>query len=55
MLSLTPTISPASIPLPRSTNRCTEIAVDLSPLMIVHWIGAAPRYLGKREGWTFKR
>lgn len=50
-----PTISPASIPLPLSTNLCTLIPVVWSPLSIVHCIGAAPRYLGNNDGCTFNR
>ena len=45
-----PTISPASIPLPRSTSLCTLIPVVVSPLSIVHCSGAAPRYFGNKEG-----
>ena len=27
------------------------IPVTVSPRMIAHWIGAAPRYLGRSEAW----
>ena len=42
-------ISPVSIP---SAIRCVVTPVTVSPLMIAHWIGAAPRYFGSRDACT---
>jgi len=30
-----------------------ETPVTASPLSTAHWIGAAPRYFGSSEPWTF--
>ena len=43
--SMSPVSSPSSI--------CIIVTpVSLSPFITDHWIGAAPRYLGKSEAWT---
>ena len=35
-------------------SSCTLTPVDSSPFIIACWIGAAPRYLGRSEGWTLR-
>ena len=42
-----PVSSPASIFM-------TVTPVSVSPLAIAHWIGAAPRYFGRSDVWTFR-
>ena len=37
--------------MPSAMNMVVTPAV-LSPLSTVHWMGAAPRYLGSKEPWT---
>ncbi len=43
-------MAPVSMP---SSISIVVMPVSVSPLMIAHWIGPAPRYFGSREPWTF--
>ncbi len=43
-------MGPVSIP---SSISIVVMPVSRSPLMTAHWMGAAPRYFGSKEPWTF--
>ena len=42
-------MSPVSMP---SAMRMVVTPASSSPWITVHWMGAAPRYLGSRDPWT---
>ena len=51
LVSATAATGPVSSP---ASMRITATPVRLSPRMIAHWIGAAPRSRGSNDAWTFQ-
>ena len=49
--SPTASMSPVSIPM---SMRISVTPVTVSPRMMDHWIGAAPRYFGRIDAWTLR-